>query len=308
MKRLISTAFFLSIVAFMSAQQAIPLYDGKIPNSKKYVTEEKWLPRANGDTIVSNISVPTLTVFLPQDNGHSKAAVIICPGGGYWRASIVKEGFAIAREFNKNGIAAFVLKYRVPEDSAMENKSVVPLQDAQRAIQLVRTNADKWKLDTGKIGIMGFSAGGHVASTASTHFSRSMIDNPANTNLRPDFSILIYPVISFEDSVGHMGSRERLIGKNPGRQMIESFSNELQVNKKSPPAFLVHASDDKAVPVANSIRYYEALLKNDIPAELHIYKGGGHGFGMINPTTDDRWMESCIHWMKSMNLTGELSQ
>ncbi len=266
------------------------------------------MPHANGDTIVGNISIPTLTIFLPEDNGHQKTAVIICPGGGYRVASLIKEGFAIAREFNKNGIAAFVLKYRVPEDSAMENKSVVPLQDAQRAIQIVRINADKWKLDSGKIGIMGFSAGGHVASTASTHFSSSMIDNPVNTNLRPDFSILIYPVISFEDSVGHMGSRERLIGKNPGRQLIESFSNELQVNKKTPPAFLVHASDDKAVPVANSIRYYEALLKNDIPAELHIYKGGGHGFGMINPTTDDRWMESCIHWMKSMNLARELPQ
>lgn len=298
-----SASILLIIIISMkilNAQTTINLYDGEIPGSKPYTTKEQWIPQDNGDTIVSFTSVPTLTLFLPDKKIANGTAIIICPGGGYWVTSIVKEGFAVARELNKWGIAAFVLKYRIPNDSSMINKSIGPLQDAQRAIQLVRMHAKEWNIDVNKTGIMGFSAGGHLASTASTHFEHNYIDNSSNINLRPDFSILIYPVISFQDSIGHFGSRDQLLGKNPAPLIRDSFSSELQVTKNTPPAFLVHATDDDVVPVMNSISYYKALIHYKIPAEMHIYKAGGHGFGMSNPTTHDSWMERCKNWMQSM--------
>lgn len=286
----------------INAQETIPLYEGIVPNSKPYTTKEWWEPQSNGDTIVHYISQPTLTVFLPEKAKANGTAVIICPGGGYWITSIVKEGFAVARKFNEMGVAAFVLNYRIPNDSSMVDKKIGPLQDGQRAIQFVRLNAKKWNIDPGKVGIMGFSAGGHVASTVATHFKKNYIANTENINLRPDFAILIYPVISFQDNIGHIGSRDQLIGKNPPQNLIDSFSNELQVTAGTPPAFLVHATNDDVVPVMNSVSYYEALLKYKIPAEMHLYKSGGHGFGMNNPTSDDEWMERCRNWMKSMGL------
>ncbi len=302
MTKSIITVLFICMIQSIYAQQTIPLYDGTVPNSKSYPTKELWEPQSNGDTIVHYTSQPTLSVFLPDKKVANGTAVIICPGGGYWITSIVKEGFAVAKEFNKMGVAAFVLKYRIPNDSSMIDKTIGSLQDAQRAIQLVRMHAKEWKIDANKVGIMGFSAGGHLASTASTHFNHSYIDNKNNINLRPDFSIFIYPVISFQDSIGHIGSRDQLIGKNPPKKLLDSFSNELQVTAQTPPTFLVHATDDDAVPVMNSIAFYKALLQYKIPAELHIYKAGGHGFGMHNPTTKDEWMERCKNWMESMRL------
>ena len=303
MKKLASILFILIFTMQISqAQTTINLYDGAVPNSKPYTTEEWWEPQDNGDTIVHFTSTPTLTLFLPDKKIANGTAVVICPGGGYWITSIVKEGYAVAKEFNKWGVAAFVLKYRIPNDSSMTDKKIGPLQDAQRAMQLVRMHAKEWNVDPDKVGIMGFSAGGHLASTAATHFSHSYIENTSNINLRPDFSIFIYPVISFQDSIGHIGSRDQLIGKNPPKQLRDSFSNELQVTAQTPPTFLIHATDDDAVPVMNSITFYEALLRYKIPAELHLYKAGGHGFGMHNPTTNDEWMERCKNWMQSMDL------
>ena len=303
-----SAIIFLLLICFMKnieAQQTISLYEGKVPNSLPYATKEVWEPQDNGDTIVHFISQPTLSVFLPDKSKANGAAVIICPGGGYWIASIVKEGYAVARKFNEMGIAAFVLKYRIPNDSAMVDKMIAPLQDAQRAIQLVRINAKEWNIDTNKVGIMGFSAGGHVASTAATHFEKSYIDNAQKINLRPDFALLIYPVISFTDAIAHIGSRDQLIGKNPSKKMIDLYSGELQVTAQTPPTFLVQASDDNTVPVANSIVYYEALLKYKIPVEMHLYKSGGHGFGMHNSTTEDDWMNSCKNWLQGMGLLSQ---
>ena len=181
--------------------------------------------------IAYNVSVPTITVFLPPKEKANGTAVIICPGGGYHVLVIEREGRDIAREFNKLGVAAFVLKYRLPDDRIMPDKSIGPLQDAQRAVAVVREHAGEWNIDPHKIGIMGFSAGGHLASTAGTHFENALIENKNGTSLRPDFMILVYPVISFSDSLGHIGSREYLLGKNPSEKQIRFFSNELQVDK-----------------------------------------------------------------------------
>ena len=187
----------------------------------------------------------------------------------------------------------------------MIDKSIGPLQDAQRALQYVRENAAQLNINPKSVGIMGFSAGGHLASTVSTHFDKPYIPNPNNTSLRPDFSILAYPVISFSDELAHIGSRENLIGKNAGKDLINDFSNELQVTEKTPPTFLVLAGDDDTVNPENSITYYSALLKNHVPAELHIYQNGGHGFGTKNSTTKDNWMETLKHWMQHNHFLQE---
>ncbi len=280
------------------AQTIIPLYSSEIPNSKTAQDEERSEQR-DGITIVSKISKPTLSLFLPTKEKANGTAVVICPGGGYWVNAISHEGTDVAKKFNEMGVAAFVVKYRIPNDATMVNREIGPLQDAQQAIKTVREHAKEWNIDVNRIGIMGFSAGGHLASTAGTHFETAVIPNPVNINLRPDFMILIYPVISFNDKIAHLGSREQLIGKQPSPEKITYYSNELQVTAKTPPAFLVHASDDQAVSSSNSVVFYESLLKNKVPAELHIYQKGGHGFGMNNKTTDDQWIDRCKNWMKS---------
>jgi acetyl esterase/lipase len=229
---------------------------------------------------------------------EKRSAVIVIPGGGYFITASGHEGSDIAKSFNEVGITAIVIKYRMPSDRTMINKEIGPLQDAQQAMLITRENADKWGIDPTKIGIIGFSAGGHLVSTLGTHFSESLIPNPKNTSLRPDFLILGYPVISFQDSLTHMGSRDNLIGKNPTKEKKDFYSNELQVTKNTPPSFLFHASDDDGVKVMNSVLFYQALLSNGVKSEMHIYQNGGHGFGLINKTTNDRWMESCRNWMR----------
>jgi acetyl esterase/lipase len=183
----------------------------------------------------------------------------------------------------------------------MVDKTIGPLQDAQQAIRTVRKQAAAWGLNPNKIGIMGFSAGGHLASTAATHFN-FFADQSLNdtTSVRPDFAILIYPVISFNDSIAHMGSKNNLVGKNPSSELVKLFSNELQVTKNTPPVFLVHAEDDGTVPVENSIRFYQACIKNKVPAEMHLYPKGGHGFGMHNKTTNDQWFERLMNWINTI--------
>jgi len=277
--------------------ESIPLYD-TIPNSKPSVDSEKS-STAEGVLIVSNVSIPTLTIYRPPNVKNNATAVIICPGGGYGVLAAGHEGSDVAKVLNEWGVVAVVLKYRLPDEKIMNQKSIGPLQDAQRAIQIVRTNAGKWNINPDKIGIMGFSAGGHLASTASTHFATPVIGNPGKISLRPDFSVLIYPVVSFTDSIGHIGSRTNLLGENPSEDEIREYSNELQVNGQTPPAFLVHANDDDVVKVGNSVHYYEALTRNHVPAELRLYPKGGHGFGMRNATTSDNWMDRLKSWLKA---------
>lgn len=282
----------------LSAQDAFPLYPDKVPNSKEAANEEKTEER-NGITIVSKISKPTLRFFPARAQDQPGATVIIFPGGGYGINALSHEGHDVARKFNEIGISAFVVKYRIPDHRTMLNKEIGPLQDAQQAIKVVREQAAKFKIDPERIGIMGFSAGGHLASTAGTHFKETHIPNEKNTSLRPDFMILAYPVISFQDDIGHRGSRNNLLGDNPDKSKVDHYSNELQITKQTPPTFLIHAGDDKTVEVANSIKFYENLKKHDIPAELHIYQSGGHGFGLKNPTTKDDWFLTCKHWLEA---------
>ena len=282
---------------YLYAQEILPLYETSIPNSITSVNKEKSILGKDGVLRISDVSVPTLTMYKPEKSLDQGTAVIICPGGGYKILAASHEGVDVAKEMNKWGITAFVLKYRIPNDTIMPDKAIGPLQDAQRAIQIVREHAVEWNINPTKIGIMGFSAGGHLAASASTMYKKALIPNPNNTSLRPDFSILIYPVISFMDSFTHKGSRLNLLGENPDLEMREKYSNELSVDSKTPPAFLVHASDDLSVPVQNSISYYQALLKFKIYSNMIIYPHGGHGFGMINKTTEDRYMPSLQHWL-----------
>lgn len=300
MKKYFIVFFLFSTMHSSFGQEVIPLYQ-TVPNGKPSVKRERSEVTA-GAIRVYGVIDPTLTVYQAVSKKANGAAVIICPGGGYSRLSITHEGYDVAKVFNEWGITAFVLKYRLPDDSIMIDKTIGPLQDAQRAIQIVRENAAKWNIDPHRIGIMGFSAGGHLAATTSTHYEQAVIDNPGAVSLRPDFSILIYPVISFADSIMHKGSRDNLLGLSPSSEKIATYSNELQVSQKTPPTFLVHASDDKSVVPANSIVYYQALLINKVAAELHIYQKGGHGFGMKNNTTNDQWMERLKNWMESNRL------
>jgi acetyl esterase/lipase len=213
---------------------------------------------------------------------------------------IGKEGYQIAKYFAERGVAAFVLKYRLPDDKIMKDKSIGPLQDAQQAIRLIKQHARQWNIDTGRVGIMGFSAGGHLASTVGTHFDRPVITGNRLADVRPSFMILVYPVISMTDSLGHHGSRNNLLGKSPSLQNIRLYSNELQVTAQTPPAFLIHAGDDKVVDVDNSISFYEALRHNKVPAEMHIYPKGDHGFVLKKPV--EEWMDICMKWMKESGL------
>lgn len=301
MKKVSLFILSLSPLLMVTAQQELPLYGtDPIPNSRPVPNQEKVDSGSRpGYYTLSKVSRPTLTVFLPPKGKGNGTAVIVCPGGGYTHLAMAHEGMEVARLLNGMGIAAFVLKYRLPSDETMIDKTIGPLQDAQRAIQLVRQRAGEWAINPGRVGILGFSAGGHLVSTAGTHFGKAVIDNKNKISLRPDFMVLLYPVISFSDSTGHRGSRNALIGTDPGASLIQEYSNELQVTTQTPPAFIMHAEDDKTVPVANSLHFYEALLHNNVPAELHVYPRGGHGFGLHNPTTKDQWADRMENWMES---------
>jgi acetyl esterase/lipase len=300
-KKILFSLLLISSFIKIHAQTETNLYKAEIPNSKPAENIEKQT--YNGSIlIISDISIPTYTLYQPKDKNAKRAAVIVFPGGGYSITASGHEGSDIAKSFNEVGVTAIVIKYRIPSDRTMINKEIGPLQDAQQAILTVRENAEKWNIDPNKIGIIGFSAGGHLASTLGTHYEESLIPNPNKTSLRPDFMILGYPVISFQDSLTHMGSRDNLIGNNPSKAKKDVYSNELQITMNTPPSFLFHASDDGAVKVMNSVLFYESLIKHGVKAEVHIYQNGGHGFGLKGPLTKDYWMVSCKDWLRNNNL------
>jgi acetyl esterase/lipase len=284
------------------AQEFTPLYSHGIPNYKEVVNKQSVAKGADGIERISKVSVPTYRFFPASSGIDPKTCVVICPGGGYRILASSHEGYDIAAKFNEIGVSALVLYYRLPEDSAQVDKKYAPLQDAQAALALVRENAAKWNVDPNKVGIMGFSAGGHLAATASTHFTKDYTGILPGANLRPDFSILMYPVISVR-SFGHGGSSQNLLGKNPSEEDLHLFSNEEQVTPQTPKAFLVHAADDNAVPLKNSLLYAEKLTANKVPVDLHVYAKGGHGFGLNNKTTSgDLWFDRLISWMKANQL------
>ncbi len=303
MKKLLIAFMLLSTTAtFTYAQQSEPiaLYPNGVPNSKPApgVYREKS-PDNNGG--VSLITDPQLTPFFPAKDKANGTAVVICPGGGYLHLSMDKEGYKIAEKLNELGITAFVLKYRLPSDYIMVDKTIGPLQDAQRAIQMVRQNAAKWGIDVTKVGIMGFSAGGHLAATEATHYTKAVIDNPDKINLRPDFAMLIYPVITM-GPLTHQGSHDNLLGKTPTQELVDLYSNEKQVNKYTPATFIIHAEDDDVVPVQNTLMFYDALQKAGVKAEMHIYQSGGHGFGLHNPRSHEDWFVDLTGWLQAKGL------
>lgn len=289
----------LSLPIF-SQNKEIPLWD-KIPGAID-AADYKQEPRldAQGNiTGIRKVTEPTLKVFLAENKNAKNAAVIICPGGAYALLSHEKEGDKVAAWFQSIGVSAFVLKYRLPSDVIMKDKTIGPLQDVQEAIRTLRRRADEWNLDAAKIGVIGFSAGGHLAATASTHYNDKVYDSKDNISARPDFSILIYPVISMENGITHKGSQENLLGKNASAELIAKYSNEKQVDANTPKTFLVHATDDKAVPVENSLNYYLALKNQKVPVEMHIYENGGHGFGLGVQGTNKNWPAACEKWLVS---------
>lgn len=309
-KTLLGLVLFLgvSVNGFSQESAAFALWN-KIPGAIKNDTykEESRLDAQGNRTGIRKVTEPTLMPFLVENKSAKNAAVIICPGGGYSVLSIDKEGINVAKWFNSIGVSAFVLKYRLPSDLIMADKTVGPLQDAQEAIRVLRRNAEKWNLDTNKIGIMGFSAGGHLAATASTHYSDAVYEVKDGVSARPDFSMLIYPVISMENGITHNGSKESLLGKTASADLIAKYSNEKEVNEKTPPTFLVHSTDDHAVPVENSINYYLALKKNKVAAEMHVYENGGHGFGLGTKGTNTDWSASLEHWLVANKIIAEKS-
>lgn len=291
MKSIFALLFLISSSYAFSQPMKINLWpEGSIPLSIKNNIQEQSI---STDIVrIGKVQVPQLEVYLPNKKGATGQAVIICPGGGYSILAYDWEGTDIAKLFNAHGIAAFVLKYRLPDSLSSTAPDQVPLLDAKQAMRIVRSRADEWNINAEKIGIMGFSAGGHLASTLSTHFDETT---------KPNFSILIYPVISMDKNIAHMGSRNNLIGKHPTDEMIKLYSNELQITPKTPPTFIVHATDDNGVPVENSLYYYQALKKNGVPAEMHIFPSGGHGFALaLGKGPLEKWPNLLFDWIKEL--------
>ncbi|MEC3880730.1 alpha/beta hydrolase [Parapedobacter sp. 10938] len=291
----------LSIFSLVvNAQQQLPLYPAGIPNAKEAENLERHEPNTVVDSLAFDVSEPCLGLYLVPEDRATGTAVIICPGGGYHTLLTKREGSDVARTFNKLGVSAIVLHYRLPNDRIMVDRSIGPLQDLQQAIKTVRERAHEWHIDPSKIGVMGFSAGGHLAATAGTHHADAYIDNPENTSLRPDFMLLVNPVISFMDEVGHTGSRANLLGDQPSDKQLFYFSNELHVDSLTPPAFLVHSGADEVVSVENSLYFYRGLRQHHIAAAMHIYAKGEHGF--LTAPTFDEWFGRCVYWMDQLGL------
>lgn len=280
----------------------LPLYE-KVPNAK--ASDEEETVRTDDIALVGKVQEPSIQVFLPSKRNATGQAVVICPGGGYSVLAYDWEGTDIAKWLNSHGIAAIVLKYRLPSSASQVDPHEAPLMDAQRAMRLTRQHAEKWNIDPAQIGVMGFSAGGHLASTLGTHYDQGNAnsqDPVEKFGSRPDFMILGYPVISLKEHVAHIGSRNNLLGKSPSDGLVDRFSNELQVTEDTPPTFIFHSQDDKGVPVQHSLLFYEALLQANVPVEMHLYPKGGHGYSLgINAEgTFTQWPATCIQWLSKL--------
>lgn len=293
-RTLVCTLMFInqSSAADPSTPLVIPLWEGVAPGSENFTGKEVYEQRGTNELSnrwLKGTSKPIVTIYHPKQERSRQAAILVFPGGGYGGLAIDKEGHHVAQWFAEQGMLAGVVGYRC---GGGVHQHPVPLSDAQQAIKIVRERAEEWKLDPQKVGVIGFSAGGHLASTAATH---------GGPDVRPNFAAFIYPVISFRDGITHQGSRQKLLGKSPDESQIANFSNDEQVDQKTPSTFLVHATDDKGVPVENSLRFYEACRKSGVPAELHIYPKGGHGYGMkLGPD----WAPSLEAWLLTNGWIG----
>lgn len=301
MKKTIFTLIVcLALGTGQSQNFILPLWEGDPPNYRE--SGETMKSDTTNIVRLSLVQYPDIAVFLPSKSNATGEAVVICPGGGYHILAYDWEGSDIARWFSSRGIAAAVLKYRLPVSESNIIPHKTPLMDAQRAFRMVRYHAESWNIDPGKIGIMGFSAGGHLASTLSTHFDMGDPGHPdpvEKKSCRPDFSILVYPVISFTEEFRHSGSRKALLGEDADPELVSYYSNELQVSAETPPAILIHSSDDGGVPVQNSLAYYQALLKQGITAEMHIYPYGGHGYSLaIGKGHLATWPDRVLEWIR----------
>lgn len=292
--------FGLLLTSSITMAQYQALYKGKIPNYIDAQNEESEAT-TGGILRISKVSIPGYAFFPAGNDNVPRPCIIICPGGGYGILAAQHEGTDVAKFYNTIGVHAVVLKYRIPSAKHQLHKEIAPLQDAQQAIYMVRRNAKKWHVDPDKIGIMGFSAGGHLASSLAVHHDDPKQKFRGNVSLRPDFQVLVYPVISF-GQYAHLGSRNNLLSPDTTTTLINYFSNHLQVNKKTPPAFLVHAQDDKAVPIENSMMYLDALKKEGIAGELFVYEKGGHGFGLVNKTSDRKWTDALTTWLINQKI------
>ena len=259
-------------------------------------------PQAQGDAAGDR---PSLTIYRPDAEKATGAAIVVCPGGGYTHLATDHEGVQVAQWLNSFGVTAFMLQYR-HRGSGAGYGHPAPLQDAQRAIRTVRSRAAEWGVKTDRIGILGFSAGGHLASTASTHFDEKVYDAADaidEASARPDFSVLIYPVISMAESYTHRGSVQSLLGRNPTVEVLDAMSGEKNVTSKTPPTFLVATWEDTGVPAENSLYYYLALRKARVPAEMHIFQKGPHGFGLgARIAGTSAWPDLCAKWMEINGL------
>lgn len=288
---------------------AIVILSGSIVTQTKAADSREvkllWPDGAPGAKGTADGDKPSITIYLPERDKANGAAVVIFPGGGYGHLAMDHEGHQIAEWLNSFGVAGFIVKYRHSRSGA-GYRHPAPLQDAQRAIRTVRSGAKKWNIDPGRIGIIGFSAGGHLASSLGTHFQQRYSeakDEIDRVSCRPDFMILMYPVISFTEPFTHKGSRRNLLGENPPQELVENLSNENQITPETPPTFLVFGDDDKVVPVENGVAFYMGLKKAKVPAEMHIYEKGRHGFGLgvgMGPVSS--WPLRCTDWMRARGL------
>jgi len=293
--KILSLGILLCFVELLHAQNnEMELWNSEIPNSVASNEYKEVFDTKLGR--VTKVINPTLRVFSPKEPNGS--AILICPGGGYAYLSIEKEGYKVAEWLNTLGVTAFVLKYRLPSDEIMIDKSIGPLQDAQEAMRYIRRHLDKWSIDNNKIGVMGFSAGGHLAASLATRYDDQIYEVSDTISTKPNFSILVYPVISMNEKIGHQGSRNRLLGINASKELKENFSNEKHIDSLTPPAFIVHASNDNGVLVENSLAFYLGLKHNKVSAELHLYQDGKHGFGLGKTGTNQHWTQHCEQWLR----------
>ena len=298
--RLLLFINFVLIKLSFAQEFTLQLWESSIPNHNNVLIEETF---ESTDIIrIQQIDKPAIEIYLPAKKNRTGEAVVICPGGGYRILAYDWEGKDVAKWLNSNGIAAIVLKYRLPHTSNNINGRLSPFLDLQRAVRLTRFNADRWNINPNKVGIMGFSAGGHLASTLGTHYQENFFisDNIDSVSCRPDFMILMYPVITFKEPYLHVGSRNNLIGEKADADLVDYYSNELHVTEETPPTFLVHAEDDGAVPVENSLMFFQQLKNHKVPTEMHIFPKGGHGFSLATGNEGlSSWMSLCIRWIRS---------